>query len=267
MPVRIGVILPTSTPDPEHPVLGDVAAAARFAEECGLESVWSTDHVVASAPILESTAVLATAAAVTSRIRVGYGVMILALRPAAWAAKQISTLQYLSGNRVLLGVGTGNAAHGDTGWRAVGRSFADRGALTDQALAELPALVTGAPTALPDGTPVTMRPGAPMPEMLVAGAGGRAMERAVAHADGWIGIGLTPEQAAAGAADLAVRAERAGRPAPRVTVVGPPLGADPVRAAELLDAYEQAGTHRLILTPDGPDHRPLYERAAALLAR
>lgn len=267
MPVEIGVILPTSTPDPEHPVLGDVAGAARFAEECGLESVWSTDHVVASAPILDSTAVLATAAAVTSRIKVGYGVMILALRPPAWAAKQISTLQYLSGNRVLLGVGTGNPAHGDTGWRAAARSFTDRGALTDQALAELPALVTGAPTALADGTPLTMGPGAPMPEVLVAGAGAKALERAVRYADGWLGMGLTPEQAAANATELAVRADAAGRAAPRVTVVGPPLGSDPVRAAELVAAYEQAGTHRLILPPDGADHRAAYERAATLLTR
>jgi len=106
--IKIGVILPTSTPDPAQPIMGDVRASARLAEELGLDSVWSTDHLVASAPILDSSVVLATAAAVTDRITIGYGVMILALRPAAWAAKQISTLQYVSGNRVVLGVGTGN---------------------------------------------------------------------------------------------------------------------------------------------------------------
>jgi alkanesulfonate monooxygenase SsuD/methylene tetrahydromethanopterin reductase-like flavin-dependent oxidoreductase (luciferase family) len=117
--IEIGVILPTSTPDPAQPILGDVRESARFAEEAGLDSVWSTDHVIASAPILDSTVVLATAAAVTGRVKIGFGVMLLALRPVAWAAKQISTLQYVSGERVLLGVGTGNPAHGDTGWRAV----------------------------------------------------------------------------------------------------------------------------------------------------
>ena len=70
--------------------------------------------------MLDSTVVLATAAAVTERITIGYGVMLLALRPVAWAAKQISSLQYVSGERVVLGVGTGNPAHGDIGWRAAG---------------------------------------------------------------------------------------------------------------------------------------------------
>lgn len=100
--IEIGVILPTSTPDPARPILGDVRESARFADEAGLDSVWSTDHVIASAPMLDSTVVLATAAAVTGRVKIGFGVMLLALRPVAWAAKQISTLQYVSGERVLL---------------------------------------------------------------------------------------------------------------------------------------------------------------------
>jgi alkanesulfonate monooxygenase SsuD/methylene tetrahydromethanopterin reductase-like flavin-dependent oxidoreductase (luciferase family) len=77
---------------------GKVRRAGWLAEEVGLGSVWSTDHLIASAPILESTAVLATAVAVTERITVGYGVMLPALRPVAWAAKQVTTLQYLSGD-------------------------------------------------------------------------------------------------------------------------------------------------------------------------
>src|SRR5689334_25009542 len=120
MTVEIGVILPTSTPDPNRPVLADVKDSARYAEELGLDSVWSTDHLVASAPLLDSSVVLATAAAVTERITVGYNVMLLALRPVAWAAKQINTLQLVSNNRLVLGVGTGNPAHGDIGWRAAG---------------------------------------------------------------------------------------------------------------------------------------------------
>jgi hypothetical protein len=127
MTVKIGVILPTSTPDPAKPILGDIRASARLAEDAGLDSVWSTDHLVASAPILDSTVALATAAAVTERITIGFGVMLLALRPVSWAAKQISTLQYVSGNRIAPGVGTGNPAHGDIGWRAAGMPYRTRG--------------------------------------------------------------------------------------------------------------------------------------------
>ena len=45
MSIEIGVILPTSTPDPARPILGDVRESARFADEAGLDSVWSTDKV------------------------------------------------------------------------------------------------------------------------------------------------------------------------------------------------------------------------------
>src|SRR4029077_19568766 len=142
------------------------------------DSVWSTDHVIASAPILDSTVVLATAAAVTGRVKIGFGVMLLALRPVAWAAKQISTLQYVSGERVLLGVGTGNPAHGDIGWRAVGASYADRGRRTDDALAVLPDLVAGRPVSLDGGPPVAIAPGATMPPLLIAGEARPALRRA-----------------------------------------------------------------------------------------
>ena len=152
MTLEIGVMLPTSTPDPAVPILGDIKRAARSAEELGLDSVWSTDHLIASAPILDSTAVLGAAAGATERIRLGYGVLLLALRPVAWAAKQISTLQHVSGGRIEVGVGTGNPAHGDIGWRAAGQPFADRGDRTDAFLRVLPGLIAGAPTVLPDGT-------------------------------------------------------------------------------------------------------------------
>ena len=159
---------------------------------------------MASAPILDSTVVLATAAAVTDRITIGFGVMLLALRPAAWAAKQIGSLQYVSGNRIVLGVGTGNPAHGDIGWRAAGVSYQDRGRRTDKALRVLPALVTGQPAVLGDGLEVTLAPGSAMPPVLIAGNGDKALRHAAAYGDGWVCIGLPPD-------DIAVGSGRAGR--------------------------------------------------------
>ncbi|HEY2241960.1 MAG TPA: LLM class flavin-dependent oxidoreductase, partial [Streptosporangiaceae bacterium] len=92
---------------------GDVPAAARQAEELGFESAWVVDQLVAGTgvPVLDSLTALAGAAAVTSRIRLGVGVLIVPLRPVAWAAKQVATLQYLSGGRVLLGIGAGGDRH------------------------------------------------------------------------------------------------------------------------------------------------------------
>jgi alkanesulfonate monooxygenase SsuD/methylene tetrahydromethanopterin reductase-like flavin-dependent oxidoreductase (luciferase family) len=254
MSLEFGVILPTSTPDPERPILGDVRESARYAEDAGLDSVWSTDHLVASAPLLESSVVLATAAAVTERITVGYNVMLLALRPAAWAAKQISTLQHVSGNRVVLGVGTGNPAHGDAGWRAAGVEYTDRGRLTDEALAVLPGLIAGTD---PD---VKISPGAKVPPIFVAGGGVRAHKRAAKYADGWATIALPPEEVRA---NLDRINELADGKQLKATVVAPQLTGDPL---EQLAAYEAAGTERIIFPPTGDWHHD-FDQAAELRAR
>ena len=263
--IKIGVILPASTPDPAHPIIGDIRASARRAEQLGLDSVWTTDHLIASAPMLDSSVVLATAAAVTERITIGYGVMLVALRTPAWAAKQISSLPVVSGDRLALGVGTGNPVHGDVGWRAAGMSFADRGRRTDEALRVLPALVTGQPAVLADGLEVTLSPGAAMPPVLIAGNGDRAMRRAAEFGDGWIAIGLTPSDVASSLSALAELAAGFERPVPRLTIVGPVLDDDPGKAAAQLAAYAEAGTERVILIPTGDWERD-YERAAELPA-
>ncbi|MEU1961669.1 LLM class flavin-dependent oxidoreductase [Nocardia sp. NPDC019304] len=267
MTLEVGIILPTSTPDPARPILGDVRAAARLAEQGGLDSVWSTDHLAASGPMLDSTVVLATAAAVTDRIRIGYGVMLLALRPAAWAAKQIATLQYVSGDRLILGVGTGNPVHGDAAWRAAGVSFAERGRRTDEALRVLPDLVAGRPTVLPDGTEITLAPGATMPPVLVAGDAEAARRRAAAYAEGWVAIGLEPRRVGAHVTELAALAEEYDRPPLTVTVVAPTLATDPGRAAEQLNAYAEAGAAGVVLAVSGPQWQAGYEFAAKIKAQ
>ncbi len=260
------MILPTSTPDPAQPILGDVRASARFAEQSGLDSVWSTDHLIPVAPILDSTVVLAAAAAATERVGIGFNVMLLALRPVFWAAKQITTLQHVSGGRLMLGVGTGNPAHGDIGWRAAGVSYEDRGRRTDDALRVLPDIVAGRPVALDDGSEAAIAPGSPMPPVLIAGDGRRARRRAAQYGDGWITIGLPPDEVQTVLADVGRLAAEYGRPAPRATVVAPPLDGDPRKAAARLSDYAGAGTERVIFAPTSPDWERDYEFAAAVQA-
>lgn len=184
--MNVGITLPAS---------GSPGAFAKHAEEVGLESVWTGDHLIALAPKLDSTLLLAQAAATTSRLRLGFGVLILALRPVAWAAKQIATLQNLSGDRVVLGVGTGGVMHGDAAWRALGLPYEERLPRTYAALAMLPDLVAGRPTTV-DGEKVTLAPGAPMPPVLIGG-GTAAMHRAARHGYGWYPAFLPPPTLAA----------------------------------------------------------------------
>jgi alkanesulfonate monooxygenase SsuD/methylene tetrahydromethanopterin reductase-like flavin-dependent oxidoreductase (luciferase family) len=223
---QTGVILPTISPQPQG-LPRDVAGLAREAEALGLESVWVVDQLVAGSgdALLESTVALATAAAATTRVRLGLGVLILPLRPVVWAAKQVATLQYLSGDRVLLGVGSGGGRHGRS-WEAAGVPASERGRRTDAALRVLPGLLSGKPTRL-DGEPgspvVQLSPAATVPPILVGGNTEVAITRAVEHGDGWYPAPLpgtpplTPAALADGAARLAELAAARGRRPPSIT--------------------------------------------------
>ena len=57
------------------PTLPDLPGVARHAEDVGLDALWSGDHLSTGAPFLESTVALSAAAAVTERVRIGFGVM------------------------------------------------------------------------------------------------------------------------------------------------------------------------------------------------
>src|SRR6266536_2430918 len=92
---------PTLRPPREHFRL------VRRLEEWGFESVWSGDHISFHNPIFESLTLLASYASITSRIKLGTGVYLLALRPPAIAAKMTATLDVLSGGRLIFGVGVG----------------------------------------------------------------------------------------------------------------------------------------------------------------
>ncbi|GAB2655223.1 LLM class flavin-dependent oxidoreductase [Nocardia goodfellowii] len=266
MAIQIGVFLPTSGPHIAESPAAMLRDSARAAEAAGLESVWATDHLVAAQPMLDSTVALTTAAAVTDRIRIGFGAMLLALRPTAWAAKEISTLQQLSNNRLLLGIGTGNPAHGDTGWRAANAPFEERGTRTDRALTVLPDLIAGKPATLSDDLEVTLSPGAPIPPILIAGNSTRARRRAAAHGDAWMPINPGLENLPALLTELRELAQRHERPTPAVTVVAPAVSTEPGVAAEELAAYEAAGVERVVLAPTGSDWRRDYAFAGEVRA-
>ena len=86
MAPAVGIFLPTMSDRGTVP--GDVAAAARHAEELGFESVWVVDQLVGGTgvPLLDSGIALAAAAAVTSRVGLAYGVLVVPLHPLAWLA-------------------------------------------------------------------------------------------------------------------------------------------------------------------------------------
>ncbi|MBF6330727.1 LLM class flavin-dependent oxidoreductase [Nocardia transvalensis] len=214
MPLNLGVSLPTFVG--HGGTIGDIPALARHAEQAGLDTVWVGDHLSAQTPFLDSVVALAGAAAVTERIHLGFGVMLLALRQQAWAAKQLASLQYLSGDRVLLGVGAGG--HPDE-WPAGGVPYTARGRRTDAMLRALPDLFAGRSTPLltvPGKPTLTLDPPVPAPPLWIGGMSDRALRRAIDHGAGWLASLLTPDELAARTAALSALAKEAGTPTPQI---------------------------------------------------
>jgi alkanesulfonate monooxygenase SsuD/methylene tetrahydromethanopterin reductase-like flavin-dependent oxidoreductase (luciferase family) len=214
----VGVFLPSMSKPGELP--GDIAAAARHAEDLGLESVWAVDQLIAGTgtPLIDSTVALSAAAGATTRVRLGFGVMILPLHPVVWVAKQVASLQHVSGGRVILGVGAGGDRH-EASWAAAGVPRRERGRRTNAALRALPGLIAGQPTRLddqPEGPEIQLAPPAVVPPILVGGMSGAALARVADYGDGWFAMttGALPD----GTARLAALAAARKRPVPQVTV-------------------------------------------------
>lgn len=77
------------------------------AEGLGFESAWVAEQILGSIPSLEPVELLAYAAAVTERIRLGAAVLLVALRSPVHLAKSLASLDHLSGGRLIVGVGLG----------------------------------------------------------------------------------------------------------------------------------------------------------------
>jgi len=85
-----------------------IARVAERAEDWGLDSFWLSDHLLAPSPELDVVATLSLIASRTSRMKLGPSVLLLNLRHPLMAAKSFASLDYLSGGRMVMAVGTGS---------------------------------------------------------------------------------------------------------------------------------------------------------------
>ncbi len=122
--MKIGVHLPTFGP---HATPENILLVARTAEDLGFSSVWLFDHIVTPVgiqtaypysaegkyglkpedPYYEAVTVMAYLAAATSRVTIGANVLVPTLRHPLLLAKQLASVDRLSGGRVVVGVGAG----------------------------------------------------------------------------------------------------------------------------------------------------------------
>lgn len=149
-----GIIFANTGPFTHGPT---AAEFARAAEEAGFESLWTVEHVVVPSgyestypydrsgkmpggedvDIPDPLVWLTWVAAATSTIRLATGILILPQRNPVVLAKELATLDHLSGGRVELGVGVGWL---EEEFDAIGVPFAERGRRTDDHVAAMRAL-------------------------------------------------------------------------------------------------------------------------------
>ncbi len=237
--------------------------AALLVEELGFDSIWAGEHVVAPSPrvppspmepddpMLDPLVHLAFVAAITERVLLATGIIILPQRNPLVLAKQAASLDVLSGGRLVLGIGAGYLEPELT---AVGVPMAGRGERTDDHLAAMRSLWSEpgpvehhgpyVDFAGVDAHPRPLQPGGP--RIVVGGHTPAAFRRAVAHGHGWYGFALTPEDAARCSEGLRAAAEAVDRPSHlgRLEIsVTPRRRLD----AAALGAFAAAGVDRLVI--------------------
>src|SRR2546426_2300878 len=167
-------------------------------------------------PILEALMALSYMAAVTSRVTLGTEVLVLPQRHPTLVAKQVSTLDTLSGGRVRLGVGVGWQ---ESEYEALGEDFHTRGARMDEAIRLLRAYWSDAQVDFEGRhyrvTAMGMEPKPPQGRQLPIWIGGMsepAWRRVGQLGDGWLASRVTDADSARRALDSIRRhAEAAGR--------------------------------------------------------
>jgi probable F420-dependent oxidoreductase len=187
---------------------------ARRVEELGYESVWTGDHVSFHNPLYESLTLLSTYAAITSRVRLGTAVYLLALRSAAIAAKITSTLAVLSGGRLIFGVGVGGENPKE--FELCGVPHAERGARVSEAIDVVRTLWRDTPASFKgrftrfENVSIDPKP-AQLPPIWVGGRSDAALARAGRQGDGWVSYVVQPERYAQSLDKIRRAAEAAGR--------------------------------------------------------
>ena len=185
------------------------------AEALGFDSIWLSDRLVSTAPILEPITGLAAVAGRTRTMKFGMSVVVLPLRNPVVLAKEIATIDFLSNGRMLpaFGIGTEDARE----YEAAGVAKEERAGRTDEAVALMRRLwseehVThhGRYYHVSDVT-ITPRPVQKSLPVWFGGRSDAAYRRIGRSGDGWLASFLTTEEFAAGAAAIRRHAAAAGR--------------------------------------------------------
>jgi probable F420-dependent oxidoreductase len=254
------------------------ASLAETAEGLGFESLWTVEHVVVpegygsaypysrsgrmpgpeEAPIPDPLVWLSWIAARTSAIQLATGILILPQRNPVILAKEVATLDVLSGGRAILGVGVGWLKEE---FESIGVPFEERAARTDEAIAALRALWTEDSPAYhgryfdfagAKSYPHPARPGG-VP-IVVGGHSPAAARRAGRLGDGFFPARGDPDELGGLIAEMRAAASAGGRDPDAIEVT-----CGGARDLDRARALAAAGASRLTIAPPAFDPRGLRE--------
>ena len=284
--MQIGIMPPLTAPYCSPAVIGQVGRAV---EAAGFHSLWVPEHVllfdeygsrypysddgrlhVGQAPsIIDPFALLSYLAAVTTTLRLGTGICLVPQRNPVYTAKEVASVDVLSGGRVDFGVGIGWLAEE---FAALNVPWERRAARTREYLDVMRSLWTE-PVSSYDGEfyhlescrqypkPVQK----PHPPIIFGGESKAALRRVAEVGDGWYGFAVTPEDTKTHLATLDGLLARAGRKRSDLHISIRPA---PGREIDhtLVDEYQQLGVDQVIIVVGASTAENLLRRIDELAA-
>jgi len=248
-------------------------SVATLAESLGFDSLWVTDHIAIPAQsasaypysvdhkapwsptivYLDAFTALGWVGAVTRRVRLGISVLVLPMRPPLIVAKTVATLDYLTGGRMILGVGAGWLKEE---FDLLGQPFARRGRRMKEAIRILRACWASDPVSfhgdffrLPAfGMDPKPPQGARLP-VLGGGEGDVALRRVAEVCDGWHPLNLTPDQYGERLPALKRHVAEAGRSMDDLLLTARP-GRNAAWTPALVSQYAALGVRMLVADID-----------------
>ena len=262
--MQFAVVLPSFGPPARDPAvqsrLRDVAVAA---DELGYHVVFTAEHLIypqeirtpypyggrfpyaVTDPVLDVPTTLAWVAAVTRHVRLGASVMVLPYHEPIALAKALTTIDVLSGGRLMVGVASGWLREE---FDLLGVPFRERGARTDEYLAALRALWTeervtfrGRFVRLEDAAFFPKPIQKPHPPIWIGGASAAAFRRVGRVGDGWLAVPRAPAELARDVAAIRREAEAAGRDPSRIGVAASGGARSVTELLDRIPALERAG--------------------------
>jgi probable F420-dependent oxidoreductase len=187
-------------------------------ERSDVDSLWFNERLTSPAPVLEPVAAMAAVAARTRRLKFGPSVLITPFRSPVMLARELATIDFLSGGRLLPAFGIG--VEQEREFRAAGVPFKERGRRTDEAIgimrrcwSEDEVTHAGEFWQLEQITVLPRPIQQPLP-VWIGGNSEAAMRRAGRLGDGWIPSFIPPEQFRVGVEKTQAFAAESGRDVP-----------------------------------------------------